>query len=156
MSLNATLIGQAIWFLIFIWITMKFVWPPLEKAMATRQKEIAAGLDAAERAKKELQLTDQKVIALIREAKANSAETLAQAEKRSQQIIELAKENARIEYEKIVARAQIEFEQEVERARQHLREKLSELAVAGAEKILQKEINPAIHAEMLNALKQEL
>lgn len=156
MSLNATLIGQAIWFLIFIWITMKFVWPPLEKAITTRQKEIADGLDAAERAKKELDLAGRHAGDIVREAKANSAEHLAQAEKRSQQIIEEAKENARIEYEKIVARAQVELEQEIERVKQDLRERLSELALAGAEKILQKEVNPAVHAEMLNALKQEL
>lgn len=156
MSINATLIGQAIWFAIFIWITMKFVWPPLEKAMSSRQKEIASGLEAAERAKKELQLADQRAGDIVREAKATSADNVAQAEKRSQQIIEEARENARLEYEKIVARAQIEFEQEIERAKQHLRERLSELAVAGAEKILQKEINPAVHADMLNALKQEL
>ena len=156
MSINATLIGQVIWFVIFIWITMKFVWPPLEKAMSSRQKEIADGLEAAERAKKELQLADQRAGDIVREAKVASADNVAQAEKRSQQIIEEARENARVEYEKIVARAQIEFEQEVERAKQHLRERLSELAVAGAEKILQKEINPAVHADMLNALKQEL
>ncbi len=156
MSLNATLIGQAIWFLIFIWITMKFVWPPLERAMVNRQKQIAEGLEAAERAKKDLDLAGRRAGDIVREAKATSADTVAQAEKRAQQLIEEAKENARKEYEKIVARAQIEFEQEVERARHQLRERLSELAVAGAEKILQKEINPALHAEMLNALKQEL
>lgn len=156
MSLNATLIGQAIWFLIFIWITMKFVWPPLEKAITTRQKEIAEGLQAAERAKKEQDLAARRAADIVRDAKVQSAETVAQAEKRSLQIIDEAKENARIEYEKIVARAQIEFEQEVERARQHLRERLSELAVAGAEKILQKEIDAAVHADMLNTLKQEL
>jgi len=155
-SLNATLIGQAIWFLIFIWITMKFVWPPLERAITTRQKEIADGLDAAERAKKDLDLAGRRAGDIVRDAKTASAETVAQAEKRAQQLIEEAKESARLEYEKIVARAQIEFEQEVERAKQHLRERLSELAVAGAEKILQKEVNPAVHAEMLNELKREL
>lgn len=156
MSINATLIGQVIWFLIFIWITMKYVWPPLERAMTNRQKVIAEGLDAADRAKKELRFADQRAGDIMREAKVTSADHVAQAEKRSQQIVEEAKETARVEYEKIVARAQIEFEQEVERAKHDLRERLSELAVAGAEKILQKEINPAAHAQMLDALKLEL
>lgn len=156
MSINATLIGQAIWFAIFIWITMKFVWPPLQRAMADRQAQIADGLAAAERGKHEQDLAAKRSAEALKESKAKAAEFLAQAEKRAQQIVEEAKGNAKVEYDKIVASAQAEIEQEVERARQQLRERVAELAVAGAEKILRKEINAAVHADMLGTLKQDL
>lgn len=156
MNINATLIGQAIWFGLFIWITMKYVWPPLQKAMADRQAQIAEGLAAAERSKQELELASKRSADTLREAKAKSAELVAQAEKRVQQMIEEAKTDAKVEADKVVASAKAEIEQEVERAKQQLRERVSELAVAGAEKILRKEVNAAAHAEMLTALKQDL
>ncbi len=156
MNINATLIGQAIWFALFIWITMKYVWPPLQKAMADRQAQIAEGLAAAERGKTEQELAAKRSADALREAKEKSAEFVAQAEKRAQQIVEEAKGNAKVEYDKIVASAQAEIEQEAERAKQQLRERVAELAVAGAEKILRKEINASVHAEMLGALKQDL
>jgi F-type H+-transporting ATPase subunit b len=155
-SINATLIGQAIWFAIFIWITMKYVWPPLQKAMADRQAQIADGLAAAERGKHEQELAAKRSADAMRVAKEKSAELVAQAEKRAQQIIEEAKGTANVEKDKIVASAQAEIDQEVERAKQQLRERVAELAVAGAEKILRKEINASVHAEMLGALKQDL
>jgi len=155
-SINATLIGQAIWFAIFIWITMKYVWPPLQKAMADRQAQIADGLAAAERGKHEQELATKRSADAMRVAKEKSAELVAQAEKRAQQIIEEAKGNAKVEADKVVAGAKAEIDQEVERAKQHLRERVAELAVAGAEKILRKEINASVHAEMLGALKQDL
>jgi F-type H+-transporting ATPase subunit b len=155
-SINATLIGQAIWFAMFIWITMKYVWPPLQKAMADRQAQIAEGLAAAERGKHEQELAGKRSADALRAAKEKSSELVAQAEKRAQQIIEEAKDNAKVEAAKVVAGAKSEIDQEVERAKQHLRERVAELAVAGAEKILRKEINPAAHAEMLVALKQDL
>ena len=156
MSINATLIGQAIWFAIFIWITMKYVWPPLQKAMADRQAQIAEGLAAAERGRHEQELAAKRSADAMRVAKEKSAELVAQAEKRAQQIIEEAKGNAKVEADKVVAGAKAEIDQEVERAKQHLRERVAELAVAGAEKILRKEINASVHAEMLGALKQDL
>lgn len=156
MNINATLIGQAIWFALFIWITMKYVWPPLSKAMADRQAQIAEGLAAAERGKNEQEIAAKRSAEALREAKAKAAELVAQAEKRAQQIVEEAKGNAKVEHDKIVASAQAEIEQEVERARQQLRERVAELAVAGAEKILRKEINATVHGDMLGALKQEL
>jgi F-type H+-transporting ATPase subunit b len=155
-SINATLIGQAIWFAIFIWITMKYVWPPLQKAMADRQAQIADGLAAAERGKHEQELAAKRSADTMRVAKEKSAELVAQAEKRAQHIIEEAKGNAKVEAEKVVAGAKAEIDQEVERAKQHLRERVAELAVAGAEKILRKEINASVHADMLGALKQDL
>ena len=156
MSINATLLGQAIWFAIFIWITMKFIWPPLQKAMADRQAQIADGLAAAERGKTEQELAAKRSADALREAKEKSSELVAQAEKRAQQIVEEAKGTAKVEADKVVASAQAEIDQEVERAKQQLRERVAELAVAGAEKILRKEINAAAHADMLTALKQDL
>lgn len=156
MNINATLIGQAIWFALFIWITMKFVWPPLQKAMADRQAQIADGLAAAERGKHEQELAAKRSAEALKESKAKAAEFVAQAEKRAQQIIEEAKGQAKIEADKVVAGAKAEIDQEVERAKQQLRERVAELAVAGAEKILRKEINATVHAEMLGALKQDL
>jgi F-type H+-transporting ATPase subunit b len=155
-NINATLIGQAIWFGLFIWITMKFVWPPLQKAMADRQAQIAEGLSAAERGKHEQEIAAKRSAEALREAKGKAAELVAQAEKRAQQIVEEAKGNANVEYDKIVASAKSEIEQEAERAKQVLRERVAELAVAGAEKILRKEINASVHADMLGTLKQDL
>jgi F-type H+-transporting ATPase subunit b len=155
-SINATLIGQAIWFAIFIWITMKYVWPPLQKAMADRQAQIAEGLAAAERGKHEQDLAAKRSADALRQAKEKSAEIVAQAEKRAQQIVDEAKGNAKVEADKVVAGAKAEIDQEVERAKQQLRERVAELAVAGAEKILRKEVNASAHAAMLAALKQDL
>ena len=156
MNINATLIGQAIWFGLFIWITMKFVWPPLQKAMADRQKQIADGLSAAERGKQEQEIAAKRSAEALREAKEKAAEVVAVAEKRAQQVVEESKGQAKVEADKIVAGAKAEIEQEVERAKQHLRERVAELAVAGAEKILKKEINAAAHSDMLASLKQGL
>ena len=156
MSINATLIGQAIWFAIFIWITMKYVWPPLQKAMADRQKQIADGLSAAERGKQEQEIAAKRSAEALREAKEKASEVIAAAEKRAQQIVEESKGQAKVEADKIVAGAKAEIDQEVERAKQQLRERVAELAVAGAEKILRKEINASAHADMLVALKQDL
>ena len=156
MSINATLIGQAIWFALFIWITMKYVWPPLQKAMADRQAQIAEGLAAAERGKHEQDLAAKRSADALRQAQEKSAEIVAQAEKRAQQIVDEAKGNAKVEAEKVVAGAKAEIDQEVERAKQQLRERVAELAVAGAEKILRKEVNASVHANMLAALKQDL
>ena len=156
MNINATLIGQAIWFAVFIWITMKFVWPPLQKAMADRQAQIAEGLAAAERGKHEQDLAAKRSSDVLRQAKEKSAEIVVQAEKRAQQIVDEAKGHAKVEADKVVAGAKAEIDQEVERAKQQLRERVAELAVAGAEKILRKEVNASVHAGMLAALKQDL
>lgn len=156
MNINATLIGQAIWFALFIWITMRFVWPPLQKAMADRQAQIADGLAAGERGKHEQELAARRSADALKESKAKAAELVVQAEKRAQQIIEEAKVQAKVEADKVVAGAKAEIDQEVERAKQHLRERVAELAVAGAEKILRKEINASVHADMLGTLKQDL
>ena len=156
MNINATLIGQAIWFGLFIWITMKFVWPPLQKAMADRQKLIADGLAAAERGKQEQEIAAKRSADALRDAKEKASEVIAAADKRAAQIVEDAKGQAKVEADKIVAGAKAEIEQEVERAKQQLRERVAELAIAGAEKILKKEVNAAAHTDMLASLKQGL
>ena len=156
MNINATLFGHAIWFSVFIWITMKYVWPPLQKAMAERQKQIADGLATAERAKHDLELASKRGADVIREGKVRSADIIAQAEKRAQQIIDEAKQTAKSEGERIVAGAKAEIDQEVTRAKEHLRERVAELAVAGATKILRREVDTRAHADLLVQLRQEL
>jgi F-type H+-transporting ATPase subunit b len=156
MNINLTLISQAVAFAIFIWFTVRFVWPPLRIAIDNRQKTIAEGLAAAERGKNDLELAARRSAEVLRESKEKSTDILAQAERRAQQIIEDAKAAARVEADKVVASAKAEIAQEAERAKQGLRERVAELAVAGAEKILRREVNAAVHADMLGALKQEL
>jgi F-type H+-transporting ATPase subunit b len=156
MNINLTLISQAVAFAIFIWFTVKFVWPPLRTAIDNRQKTIAEGLAAAERGKHDLELAARRSADVLRETKEKSTDILAQAERRAQQIIEDAKVAARVEADKVVVSAKAEIAQEAERAKQDLRERVAELAVAGAEKILRREVNAATHGDMLTALKQEL
>jgi F-type H+-transporting ATPase subunit b len=156
MNINLTLISQAVAFAIFIWFTVRFVWPPLRTAIDNRQKTIAEGLAAAERGKHDLELASRHSAEVLRESKEKSTDILAQAERRALQIIEDAKAAARVEADKVVVSAKAEIAQEAERARQDLRERVAELAVAGAEKILRREVNATTHADMLTALKQEL
>ncbi len=156
MSINATLIGQMIWFAVFIWITMKFIWPPLQKAMADRQQQIADGLAAAERGKHDLELAAKRSADALREAKDRATGITAEADKQARRIVEEAKDAAKTEAEKVYNAKLAELEQEAERARSSLRDRVAELAVAGAEKILRREVNAAAHADMLSALKQEL
>ncbi len=156
MSINATLFGQAIWFAVFIWITMKFVWPPLQKAMQDRQKQIAEGLAAAERGKHDLELAARRSAEVIRDGKEKSNDIVGQAEKRAQQIVDEAKEAAKVEAARIVAGAKADIDQEVMRAKEHLRERVAELAVAGASKILRREVDSKAHVELLAQLRQEL
>jgi F-type H+-transporting ATPase subunit b len=156
MNINLTLISQAVAFAIFIWFTVRFVWPPLRTAIDNRQKTIAEGLAAGERGKHDLELAARRSADVLRETKEKSADVLAQAERRAQQIVEDAKAAARVEADKVVVSAKAEIAQEAERAKQVLRERVAELAVAGAEKILRREVSAAAHAEMLSALKLEL
>ena len=156
MNLNATLIAQLVVFFILAWFTMKYVWPPIMKALDERATKIADGLAAAERGKQSLDLAAKRSAETVREGKEKVAEVLAQADKRALQIIEDAKVQAKIEADKIFAGAQAEIEQEAARVKEDLRERVAELAVAGAEKILRREIDVAAHAEMLASIKQEL
>ena len=156
MNINFTLIAQAIAFAVLIWFTVKFVWPPLLKAIEMRQKEIADGLAAASEGKNALEAAAKKSEATLNEAKQKASEIIGQAEKRGSQIIEEAKEIAKVEGDRILASAKSEINQELNRAKEGLRSQVSALAIAGAEKILRKEIDGKAHSEMLSKLAAEL
>ncbi len=156
MNINFTLIAQAIAFAVLIWFTVKFVWPPLLSAIETRQKEIADGLAAAQEGRSALEVAAKKSEATLNEAKQKASEIIGQAEKRGSQIVEDAKGTAKTEGDRILAGAKAEIDQEVNRAKEGLRSQVSALAIAGAEKILRKEIDAKAHSEMLSKLAAEL
>lgn len=156
MNINLTMIGQAIAFFIFVVFCMKYVWPPIMEALKERQKKIADGLDAADRASRDLDLAQEKAKQELREAKLQAAELIEQANKRSTQIVEEAKEQAREEGDRLVVAAKAEIEQESNRAKEALRAEVAAIAVAGAEKILQTSIDSNVHSDLLNKLAAEL
>ncbi|MBU6435882.1 MAG: F0F1 ATP synthase subunit B [Betaproteobacteria bacterium] len=156
MSINATLFVQLVVFFILTWFVMKFVTPPIMKALDERAKKISDGLAAADKAKAELSSANKRVEEELAQSRTEVAARLAEAEKRGQQLIEDAKRRAEEEGAKIIAQAKADAEQQVVKAREALREQVAVLAVAGAEQILKKEVNPAVHADLLNRLKAEL
>jgi F-type H+-transporting ATPase subunit b len=155
-SINATLFVQIIVFFILGWFTMKFVWPPIIKALDDRAAKIADGLAAADRAKTELASANKRVEEELGKSRNDVANRLAEAEKRGQQIVEEAKRKAEEEGAKIVALAKAEADQQVIKAREGLRDQVAALAVAGAEQILKREVNASVHADLLTRLKAEL
>jgi F-type H+-transporting ATPase subunit b len=156
MNLNLTLIAQAITFTVFIWFTVKFVWPYMLRAIETRQKTIADGLAAAEEGKRSLEVSAKRADEEIRKARERAAELLSQAEKRGAQMIEEAKNAAKEEGAREKAAAKAEIAQELTRAREQLRDHVASLAVAGAEKILRREVDQKAHAELLDSIKKQL
>ena len=156
MSINGTLIIQMIVFAILVWFTMSFVWPPMAAALDERAKKIAEGLSAADKAKSELAAANKRVEQQLSAARDDAAKRLADAERLAQQMIEEAKGRASEEGAKIVASAKAEAEQESIKAREVLREQVAGLAVKGAEAILRREVNAAMHVELLTRLKSEL
>ena len=156
MSINSTLIAQMIVFLILVGFTMKFVWPPIMAALDERARKIDDGLSAADKAKSELAVANQRVEQQLSAARNDAAKRLADAERLAQQMVEDAKGRATEEGAKIIAAARAEAEQEAAKAREALREQVAGLAVRGAEAILRREVNPAVHAELLGRLKAEL
>lgn len=156
MNINLTLIGQGIAFAIFVLFTMKFVWPPIVNAMREREKKIADGLAAADRASRDLNLAQEKAADELRAAKQQAAEIIESANKRSNQIIEEAKNQARAEGERLLEAAKAEIEQERNRAKESLRAEIAALAVTGAEKILETSIDAKAHSEMLDKLAAQL
>ncbi len=142
--------------MILVWFTMKYVWPPIAKALDERADKIAEGLAAAERGKSDFERAEKKVAELLTEGRGQVAEMVANAEKRAAQIVEEAKEQAVAEAARIAAQAKADVEQEANRAREALREQVALLAVKGAEAILRREVNETQHAQMLSTLKQEL
>lgn len=156
MNINATLIAQLIVFIILVWFTMKFVWPPIAKALDERADKIAEGLAAAERGKSDFEQAEKRVAEILAEGRQQVAEMVSNADKRSAQIMETAKTQAAEESAKILAQAKADVAQEANRAREMLREQVALLAVKGAEQILRREVDAKQHAEILGNLKQEL
>jgi F-type H+-transporting ATPase subunit b len=155
-NINATLFLQAVVFAILVWFTMKFVWPPITKALDERAQKIADGLAAADKAKSELSSANKRVEAELATSRTETAARLADAERRGQVIVEEAKAKATEEGSKIIAAAKVEAEQQSTKAREALREQVAALAVKGAEQILRKEVNAGVHADLLGRLKTEL
>ena len=156
MNINITLFAQAAVFAAFIWFTVKFVWPPLLRAIEGRQKQIADGLAAAEQGKKSLEVSSKQAEQAIQEARARAAGIIAQAEKRGGEVVEEAKTVAKAEGDREKAAAKAEIEQLAARAREQLREQVAALAVAGAEKILHREVDAKVHADLLDGIKKQL
>ena len=156
MSINATLIVQMIVFAILVWFTMRFVWPPITAALDERAKKIAEGLSAADKAKSDLAMANQRVEQQLSAARDDAAKRLADAERLAQQMVEEAKGRASEEAAKFIAAARAEAEQESVKARETLRDQVAGLAVKGAEAILKREVNAGVHAELLSRLKTEL
>jgi F-type H+-transporting ATPase subunit b len=156
MNINFSLIAQAVAFALFIWFTVRYVWPPLLGAIEARQKQIADGLAAGEQGRKSLELSTRQAEDAIKEARGRAAEIVSQAERRAAQLIEEAKGAAKEEGTREKAAAKAEIGQEVQRARELLREHVAALAVAGAEKILRREVDARSHAELLEGIKKQL
>lgn len=156
MNLNYTLVGQMIFFAAFVLFCMKYVWPPIIGAMTEREKKIADGLAAADRASKDLELAQKKAGQSLTEAKAQAAELIEQANKRSSQIIDEAKQTARQEGERLITAAKAEIGQEKNRVIEELRKEVASIAIAGAEKILGSTVDASKHSEMLDKLAAEI
>ncbi len=156
MNINATLLGQAIAFVIFVWFCMKFIWPPLTKALQDRQKKIADGLAAAERGEQDKKLAQERATQEMKKAKAQAAEIIAQAQKRAGAIVEEGKDDARTEGERLLTAARAEIDLESNRAREQLREQVAKLSLAGAQKILQREIDAAANKDIVDSVVSQL
>ena len=156
MNLNATIIGQSIAFAFFVWFCMKYVWPPITAILQERQTKIADGLEAAERAQRDLGLAQNKAADELREAKIQSAALIEQANKRANQIVDEAKDKAREEGQRLIAGAKAEIDMELQRAKEALRAQVAAIAVSGAERILGKAIDQAANEELMKKLADEL
>jgi len=156
MNINLTLIAQALAFALFIWFTVKFIWPPLMRAIEQRQKQIADGLAAGERGRQELEAAGKRAHEELAKARERVGEVIASAEKRDAQMLDEAKAAAKAEADRILTAAGADIDQQIARAKEMLREQVASLAVAGAEKILRREVNAQTHSELLNQLKREI
>ncbi|HEX2200598.1 MAG TPA: F0F1 ATP synthase subunit B [Gammaproteobacteria bacterium] len=156
MNINATLLGQMITFAVFVWFTMRFVWPLLMQAIEERQAKIADGLAAAEKGRHELELAEVRAKELLRERKQQAAEIVAHAQKRANEIIEEAKISARTESERILGSARAQISQDLQEARDKLQREVGQLAIAAAEQILMREVDAEAHQEIVNKLSVQL
>ncbi|ALU43623.1 MULTISPECIES: F0F1 ATP synthase subunit B [Pseudoalteromonas] len=156
MNLNATLIGELIAFVVFVWFCMKFVWPPLNGAIEARQKKIEDGLAASDKAEKDLEQAREKAAEELKEAKTQASEIIEQAKKRATLIVDEETTRGQQEREKIIAQGHSEIESERNRVKEELRQQVATLAVVGAEKILEREIDQAAHSDIVEKLVAEL
>lgn len=156
MNMNATLLGQAIAFILFVWFCMKFVWPPIITAIENRQKEITEGLQAAELAKKELESAKVYADEVLSAAKKEANVIIEQANKRKAQILKEARLQATSEKETTMARGRVELEIEYERAKNELRKQVGALVIAGAEKIIERSIDKSVNSDIIDKLAKQL
>jgi F-type H+-transporting ATPase subunit b len=156
MDINATIIGQFLTFTILVFVTMKYVWPPITKAIHDREKKIAAGLEAAERSKQELETAEHKAFSIIRDAKQQATQIIEQANLHSAKLIEEAKSNAKQEGQKIIEMAQGEIDRDIAQAREGLKKQFATLAIVGAEKIIRRNLDDSTHQDLLNDLAAEI
>jgi F-type H+-transporting ATPase subunit b len=156
MNMNATLLAQAVVFALFIWFTAKVVWPHLIRAIEARQKTIADGLAAADQGRRSLEQSTRQAEDAVSQARGRAAEIVAQAEKRAAQLVDEARNAAKEEGNREKTAAKAEIAQEVSRAREQLRDHVASLAVAGAEKILRREVDAKAHADLLETIKRQL
>ena len=156
MNFNFTLVGQLLAFILFVWFCMKYVWPPMLKILEEREKEIADGLNAASEGRRELEEANARKEEILGEAKKEAADLVGQANQRANQLVEEAKTSAQEEAEKIKVSAQNDIEQSTKRAREELRSEVATLAVVGAEKILNSEIDEKKNSELIDELTKEL
>lgn len=156
MNINATLIGQAIAFFLFVVFCMKYVWPPIMNALQERKKKIADGLAAGERGRHEQHLAEERAKDILREAKDQAGEIISRAEKRANEIIDEAKSEAREEGSRLLTASRAEIVQEINRAKEDLRAQVVSLAVQGAGKVLQREVDPKVHSDLLEQLAAEI
>jgi F-type H+-transporting ATPase subunit b len=156
MNINATLIGQAIAFFLFVVFCMKYVWPPILHALEERKKKIADGLAAAEHGKHSQLLAEERAKELLREAKEQAGEIITRADKRATEIVEEAKDDARVEGGRMLTAARAEIDQEINRVKEDLRGQVVSIALAGASKVLGREVDETAHAELLNKLAAEI
>jgi len=155
MNINFTLVMQAIAFAAFIWFCARFIWPPLTRAIESRQQQIADGIAAGEQGRQSLASAEKRIADMLAEAKVRSSEIIAQGDKLKGETIEAAKADAKAEADRILIAAKAEIQQEVARAKEALRNQVADLAVAGAEKILKREVDAKAHAELLASIRQQ-
>jgi F-type H+-transporting ATPase subunit b len=156
MNINLTLFGQTITFILFVWFCLKFIWPHILKAMDDRKTQIADGLAAGERGRHEQELAEQRAVEVIREAKDQAKEILAQAHKRGDEIVDDAKDDGRAEGERMLRAAEAEMEQQMNRAREQLRADVVKLALQGAQQVLGRDVDEKVHTEQLDRLAAQL
>jgi F-type H+-transporting ATPase subunit b len=156
MNINLTLAMQAVIFAVFVWFCASYIWPVLMRAIATRQQQIADGLAAGEEGRQSLTRAEKRIAEMLAEAKTRASDILAQGEKAKSDAVEQAHADAKAEADRIIAAAKTEIEQEVQRAKEALRGQVAELAVAGATKILKREVDARTHAELLAELQRQL